>query len=133
MYKKYIISIILILFLITIGCDKEDTPSENPDTPNKPDIPDHSDETVKSIHLFTRLPRADLMIDFVNEHYDYVMTGVLKEEVRQKVKGPKLLLYRSIQGTWDRPNYLDWDYIDSQENMFSHYQGERIKTVWNSW
>jgi len=88
----------------------------------------------KNVYLATRIPvKTQAQIDFVNGHYDYVMTSALNTELRKKIQGPKLFLYRSIQGTWTDFNHFNWDHIDSNENMFCHHNGNRIKTIWNSW
>ncbi len=111
------ILVMLGILVVLVGCESPDVFEEiNGD----------------NVNLFTRLPRADAQIDFVNEHYNYAMTASLSEEVREKVKGPKLLLYRSIQGTWNDKHW-DWRYIDTSEEMFEHNKGERIKTIWDSW
>ncbi len=76
---------------------------------------------------------TEAQIDFINRHYDYVMTPFLSREIRDRVQGPRLILYRSIQGTWTGFDQFDWAHIDAHENMFCHHQGERILTIWNSW
>lgn len=93
---------------------------------------DHKES--KNIYIATRiLGKTDAQIDFVNSHYDYVMTSVLNTKLREKIQGPKLLLYRSIQGTWTDFNDFNWKHIDSNENMFCHHNDNRIKEIWNSW
>jgi len=88
----------------------------------------------KNVYLATRIPvKTQAQIDFVNGHYDYVMTSVLSVELREKIQGPRLFLYRSIQGTWTNFKQFDWDHIDSNENMFCHHKDSRIKTIWTSW
>ena len=78
-------------------------------------------------------------IRFVNEHFDFVMTPFLSHEVRNAIQKPKLLLYRSIQGTWTDFDQFDWQHINSHENMFCHSDSAnqspdtRILTRWNSW
>jgi len=72
-------------------------------------------------------------VDFVNSHYDYVMTSLLSQEVRDRIQGPQLVLYRSIQGTWTDFHQLDWEHINAHENMFCHHRGARILTIWGSW
>ena len=74
-----------------------------------------------------------VQVDFVNSHYDYVMTPFLGEEIRDGIQGPQLILYRSIQGTWTDFDQFDWAHINAHENMFCHHQGDRILTIWNSW
>jgi len=76
---------------------------------------------------------SEAQIDFVNSHYDYVMTPFLGQEIRDKIQGPQLILYRSIQGTWTDFDQFDWEHINANENMFCHHQGDRILTIWNSW
>ena len=70
-------------------------------------------------------------VDF--SHYKYAMTPFLSEEVRSKVQGPQLLLYRSIQSTWTGFDHFNWSHIDAHENMFCHHNGSRIPTVYGSW
>ena len=78
-------------------------------------------------------------IHFIDNHFDYVMTPFLREDIRQSIQKPKLLLYRSIQGTWEGFDQFDWAHIDSNENMFCHSDSAnqsretRILTRWNSW
>lgn len=72
-------------------------------------------------------------IDFINTHYNYVMTPVLDPKMRSSIQNPDLILYRSIQGTWEGFNHFDWEHIDSHENMFLHHNEERILTIWDSW
>ncbi len=76
---------------------------------------------------------GDDVLHFINLHYAYVMTPVLSEEVRRAVQGPDLILYRSIQGTWEGFKQFDWAHINATENMFEHHEGERILTLWSSW
>ena len=81
----------------------------------------------------------DAQLEFLNDNYDFVLTSTLSEEIREKIQNPELLLYRSIQGTWTDFDHFDWEHIDSNENMFCHYdsldqsENTRILTVWNSW
>ena len=82
---------------------------------------------------------TDDQIHFIDNHFDYVMTPFLNDEIRQSIQKPKLLLYRSIQGTWEEFNHFDWAHIDLNENMFCHSDSAdqsretRILTRWNSW
>ena len=82
---------------------------------------------------------TDNQIQFINEHFDFVMTPFLSHEMRSSIQKPKLLLYRSIQGTWTDFNQFDWEHINSRENMFCHSDSAnrlpetRILTIWNSW
>ncbi|NOZ60129.1 MAG: T9SS type A sorting domain-containing protein [Calditrichaeota bacterium] len=82
---------------------------------------------------------TDNQIQFIDSHFDFVMTPFLSHEIRQSFQKPKLLLYRSIQGTWEGFNQFDWAHIDSNENMFCHSDSAnlspatRILTRWNSW
>ena len=98
------------------------------------DSKDNNGNTVY-INIGTKITKkiTDAQIDFIDRHYDYVMTPFLTSEVRNKIQNPKLLLYRSIQGTWTNFNQFDWNYITKNENMFCHHSGSRIKTIWNSW
>ena len=72
-------------------------------------------------------------VDFVNQHYDFVMTPILSHAMRAAIHRPQLILYRSIQGTWTGFNHFDWEHINAHENMFEHHHSERILTIWNSW
>ena len=75
---------------------------------------------------------------FLDEHFDFVMTPSLSSDVRTTFKKAKLLLYRSIQGTWENFTQFDWKHIDSCENMFCHSvsslqdSSTRIITEWDS-
>ena len=71
--------------------------------------------------------------EFINRNFAYVMTPFLSTEVRTAFSEPHLILYRSIQGTWEGFSHFDWEHIDAHENMFLHHNGERILTIWNSW
>jgi polyhydroxybutyrate depolymerase len=94
-----------------------------------------------NVYIATRIPvKTDAQIDFVNGHYDSVMTSILNAELREKIQGPKLFLYRSIQGTWTQFNQFNWTHIAANENMFCHnstaentHPNNRIITIWNSW
>ncbi len=78
-------------------------------------------------------------VRFIDEHFDYVMTPILSHQVRSAIHKPKLILYRSIQGTWTNFNQFDWEHINSCENMFCHSDSAdqspktRIRTRWDSW
>jgi len=82
---------------------------------------------------------SDAQMDFINTHFQYLITPYLSEEIRNKVNGPVLLLYRSIQGTWENFEQFDWEFIDANENMFCHSDSliqdstTRILTIWGSW
>jgi hypothetical protein len=81
----------------------------------------------------------DAQIDFLNAHFQYVITPFLSQDIRDKINGPVLLLYRSIQGTWEGFEQFDWNHINNHENMFCHSDslnqssGTRIITIWDSW
>jgi hypothetical protein len=82
---------------------------------------------------------TEAQCDFINSHYDYVMTSILHEQMREKIQGPLLGLYCSIQGTWEDHGF-DWNDINPNENMFCHnssaenpHYNNRILTIWNSW
>ena len=85
---------------------------------------------VTAVKITSRVTPAQ--VKFINDHYDCVMTPLLSRGVREKVRGPLLLLYRSIQDAWTGFGMFDWDWIDSHENMFCHRGGKRIKTVYKS-
>ena len=78
-------------------------------------------------------------IRFIDDHFDFVMTPFLSHEIRSSIQKPKLLLYRSIQGTWTNFDQFDWEHINSHENMFCHSDSAnrspetRILTIWDSW
>jgi len=82
---------------------------------------------------------TESQIDFIDNHFDFVMTPFLSHEIRNYFHYPKLFLYRSIQGTWTNFNQFDWEHINSHENMFCHSdsanqsEATRIITIWNSW
>jgi len=75
---------------------------------------------------------------FIDEHFDFVMTPSLSAEMRSTFEKARLLLYRSIQGTWEHFTQFDWAHIDSCENMFCHSDSSlqdsstRIITEWDS-
>ena len=81
---------------------------------------------------------TDAQIGFINQHYDYVITPYLSDEIRNKITTPKLLLYRSIQGVWENFTQFDYNFINSNENMFCHSDSliqdtsTRILTIWGS-
>ncbi len=97
--------------------------------------PEEGPRTSPNFRLGVRITRrlSAEQIAFLNGHFYYVMTPLLGEDIRRAVQGPELILYRSIQGTWEGFEQFDWAYIDAHENMFLHHQGERIKTAWDSW
>jgi len=83
------------------------------------------------VGLKTNISQAQL--EFINQNMAYVMTPILNDSMRNAITEPQLILYRSIQGTWDGFNHFDWEHIDANENMFLHHQDERILTLWHSW
>lgn len=97
--------------------------------------PESGGLTSPNFHLGARVTRrlSAAQLAFLNRNFDAVITPFLGEDVRRSVTGPRLLLYRSIQGTWEGFTQFDWPYIDAHENMFLHHRGQRIKTVWDSW
>jgi len=88
-----------------------------------------------NVHLGIRIssPVTGPQLSFLNARYDFVMTEFLGDDVRAMFQGPELFLYRSIQDTWTGFSQFDWNHINACENMFCHYQGERIKTIFDSW
>lgn len=124
-FRMIALLVVLVFGVVLIsGCIQKSEPSDYSE--------DHKES--KNVYIVTRIPvKTDAQIDFVNSHYDYVMTSVLNTELREKIQGPKLLLYRSIQGTWTDFNHFNWKHIDLNENMFCHHNDNRIKTIWNSW
>jgi len=78
-------------------------------------------------------------VNFINNHFDYVMTPVLSDHMRNKYSSVGLLLYRSIRGTWKNQLQFDWNFIDAHENMFCHYDSviqdtsTRIETIYRSY
>jgi hypothetical protein len=144
-YKNFfLIGLVLFVCLISFcfisvyGICKSDHYKAFSEDTNKSDI---KSEELKNIYITTKIPvKTDAQIDFVNSHYDYVMTSALNTELREKIQGPKLLLYRSIQGTWTDFNQFDWAHINANENMFCHNMSQenphshnRILTIWSSW
>ena len=94
------------------------------------------DQTKKSVITATKISNAqvtDAQIDFINNNFDYVLTSILDERVRNKIQDPTLFLYRSMQDGWPDFNQFDWDHMDAHENMFYHNNGERIWTIYNSY
>jgi len=59
-------------------------------------------------------------IEFLNTHFDFVETIFLDTNIRNKIQNPELVLYRSIRSSWDNKPEFDWNYINSNENMFCH-------------
>jgi len=82
---------------------------------------------------------TESQLEFINNHFDFVMTPFLSHEVRNSIQKSELFLYRSIQGTWTNFNQFDWAHINSCENMFCHSdsadqsEATRILTIWDSW
>ncbi len=111
------------------------SPTIVPTAPATPFVANETSSQIRNFKVGTRLSAqiSDAQIDFVNTHYNYVVTPILKTTVREKIQGPKLILYRSIQGTWKNFHHFDWEYINAHENMFSHHQQQRIQTRWKSW
>ena len=120
MEKRFLILIIGLLILS--GCD------QTTETIDRIEIG-------SNIHLASRLPisATDFQVDFLNEYYDYVMPTELYHEIRERIQGPKIILYHSIRGSWPNSNAFDWDHLDANENMFCHKDGERIFSVYDSW
>ena len=85
-----------------------------------------------SIQTTSSIPSSQL-IEIINNEYKYVVTSILNTQVRDLVKEPNLFLYRSIQGTWTNFDQFNWTWINEHENMFCHHDGNRIKTIYNSW
>ncbi len=88
----------------------------------------------------TRISYAvtDAQIAFADSVFDYINTPFLSRSVRNAFLNTKLLLYRSIQGTWEYFHQFDWGFINQHENMFCHTDSAnqnydtRIKTIWHS-
>ncbi len=82
---------------------------------------------------------TDAQMQFVDEHFDFVMTPFLSQKVRSSFKRARLFLYRSIQGTWTGFDQFDWNHINAHETMFCHTDSTvqdtstRILTIWDSW
>ena len=131
-----IIGIILIVGYVEQRQSRISATTVRPTTINN--ITDSSTSDIaacNTIQIGTKITKkiTDAQIGFIDQHYDYVMTPFLTNEIRNKIQNSKLILYRSIQGTWTNFNQFDWGHIDSTENMFCHHNGNRIKTIWNSW
>jgi hypothetical protein len=116
--------------------------NENDNTDATTEIYPGNCDGSKNVYLSTRISSqtTDSQINFVNSHYGAVMTSLLDSQVREKIQGPLLFLYRSIQGTWTDFNQFDWNHINANENMFCHntssgnpHPNNRILTICNSW
>lgn len=128
-FNPFLIIVIMFLSAIMMSC------SDNGDS--------HMDMDTSVKILYTNRLQSNLsseQLDFVNSHYYAVMTSLGSDLVRENISGPKLILYRSIEGTWTDFTQFDWDHIDSNENMFCHNtssantnENDRILTRWNSW
>ncbi len=110
-------------------------PTEIPVAKNGEEAPEFSSLPSDNFNIGARLATqaSPGLLDFVNQHYSFLMTPILGENARQSIYGPDLILYRSIQGMWDKSNQFDWEHISANENMFEHHQGERIFTIWDAW
>jgi len=80
-------------------------------------IPEVTSETVNSLRsdnfrlgASVNPTTTEEQLSFINANYDFVMSHYLHEIVREAVQGPDLILYRSIQGTWEGFNHLDWEH-----------------------
>lgn len=144
------IVILLSLLLLVSGCDSFENQnvksSEVETTSAPPVLMEALSEEVLEEDAWASLPSGNFSIgarvtkqispelnQFINQHYDYVMTPILNKSARDAIRGPDLILYRSIQGTWEGFTQFDWEHINDTEMMFEHHQGERILTIWNSW
>lgn len=129
-YKYFIISLVVILLAAcTFEKDMPTVSTTNPEEDMQTSQPS------KNFSIGTRVNKimTDTQIEFINQHYDYVMTPFLREDVRRAIQGPQLILYRSVQGTWTGFNQFDWEHINATESMFEHHKGKRILTIWDSW
>ena len=153
MKSRFVIFIIIALMLSSCGSfsqQRRNTPTEEPatitptlvtsvDEPSENETGEETQmfasQTSDNFRIGTRVTTqvSPGMILFINEHYSYVMTPILSEEARNAIQGPDLILYRSIQGTWEGFSQFDWEHINATETMFEHHDGERILTLWNSW
>ena len=117
--------------LESLSPTEENLPQDNSVAP----LPDFQARPSDNFRIGTRVTTqlSAGVIQFINEHYAYVMTPILSEEARNAIQGPDLILYRSIQGTWEGFSQFDWEHINATEGMFEHHKGERILTLWNSW
>jgi hypothetical protein len=81
---------------------------------------------------------TDAQISFVDSVFDYLITPFLSQKIRDEFSNTRLLLYRSIQGTWEGFSQFDWNFINGHENMFCHSDSSvqnyetRITTKWSS-
>ncbi len=127
LYSLFLISSILL----SSGCKKQND-SSNENNNEEENIINLVDKYANiSVRIDTKL--SDEQVEFINKHYSDVMTPILSNTMRENITAPLLYLYRSIQGTWENFNHFDWDHIDANENMFCHHNGERIKTIFDSW
>lgn len=97
--KKQVIALtVLIVSCLISGCINQSYTNSEDGLPEYDYSKDRKES--KNAYIATRIPlKTDAQVDFVNSHYDYAMTSVLSTELREKVQGPRLFLYRSIQGT----------------------------------
>ncbi len=81
---------------------------------------------------------TNAQIAFADSVFDYLNTPFLSNSIRNAFHHTKLLLYRSIQGTWENFPQFNWNFINQHENMFCHSDSAnqsydtRIKTEWHS-
>ncbi len=91
------------------------------------------------ISSYTDNHSSSAQVDFIKNHFDYVMTPVLSSEMRDKYSTVELLLYRSIRGAWADTSQFDWNHLDTCENMFCHSDSAvqdtstRIMTIYSSY
>ena len=83
-------------------------------------------------------PVTDAQLIYINNHYNYVATSYLDEDIRAAITYPELLLSRSLQGTQENDDHFDWAHVDSREQMFCHDDSlnqnwqSRIVTIWDT-
>lgn len=123
--KKIILTISSLGFLFCMAAHNSDASAVTNSTVNT------SPNFSIGARVYSNVTSAQ--IDFINKHYHYVMTPILDPQMRSSIQQPELILYRSIQGTWEGFNHFDWEHINLNENMFLHHNGERIITIWDSW
>ncbi len=126
-------TVLLSLVLLLAACSVRPSATEAPATPvgTEAASPLTAENFAIGVRVTTRL--TPQQIAFVNRNYHFVMTPSLGQTVRDAVQGPRLILYRSIQGTWEGFEQFDWEHINAHENMFEHHDGERIITRWHSY
>jgi len=65
-------------------------------------------------------PVTDAQLNYINNHYNYVIIPSLDEDIRAAITYPELLHSRSLQDIRGNEGHFDWTHINSREQMFCH-------------